>query len=154
MEKNFKIFVIVAIVALGLGIAASTFYILSVVNKEPTQTSSEEKNNLELTTFDVADAITTNVYEENGYQHVAKIQISFGVDGTNKKSIQAFKEKYEASTAQIRDEIIQIMREQTYAMMSKADAQAKLGDEITLRINKALDTDLICKVYFKEFFVQ
>ena len=76
------------------------------------------------------------------------------MDQSSKKEYEAFTTLYSENIALIRNEIIQVIREQTYSMMSKADAQTKLGSEIVNRLNKLLDTELIKEVYFKDFFVQ
>ena len=158
MENKFKIFVIVGFVSLGLTIAGSTFFILTQINKEPKeviQVVDTEINSTELAKIELEEAITSNVYEEEGsMQHIAKVHVSLGVDQSSKKEYEAFTTLYGENIAVIRNEIIQIIREQTYGMMSKADAQIKLGSEIVNRLNKLLDTQLIKEVYFKDFFVQ
>lgn len=156
MENKFKIFVIVGFVVLGLGIAGSTFYVLTQLNKTPKEVVAvqEEFKKTELAKVELAEAITSNVYGEDSMQHIARISVSLGVDQSDKKGYEAFSALYSENVALIRNEIIQVVREQTYSMMSKADAQVKLGSEIVNRLNKLLDTTLIKEVYFKDFFVQ
>jgi flagellar basal body-associated protein FliL len=155
LDKKFKIFVIAAIVFLGIAIAVSTFFILNIVGKDKETAVSEkkEKSKISLTTVDLGDAITTNIFDEEDEQHIARVVISFAVNEKD-KSYKAFQEAFASKNVVIRDEIIHIIREQTYEMMSKADAQTKLGDEIVMRINKLLDTQVIQDVYFGDFFVQ
>ena len=147
---------ITAIVLLGVCIAGSTFLVLQVVNKNQSGVASSNNVNSDksnLVALDLGDAITANVYEENGIQHIARIEVSFGLN-QDSKAYKKFTENFPSQVAIIRNEIIQTLREQTYDMMSKTDAQTKLGDEIIVRVNKLLDTNIIEAVYFKEFFVQ
>ena len=160
MDKKFKIFVIVAIVFLGIAIVGSAFIVLKMVGNNNNDSNSnkqvvaeKEKKEPKLVPIDLGDAITTNIFDEAGAQHIAKIVISFGVDESSKE-YKKFNEEFKSKNVIIRDEIIHILREQTYEMMAKADAQTKLGDEITVRINKLLKTEIIGKVYFGDFFVQ
>ncbi len=153
MDKKFKIFVIIAIVLLGVAIAVSTFLLLNVVNKGEDVAVNAKEKKIKLITIDLGDAITSNVYDEAGEQHIARVSISFGVNQSSKQ-YKKFRKNFDSSKIIIRNEIIQGIREQTYEMMSKTDAQTKLGDEIAERINKLLDTQVIQEVYFGDFFVQ
>lgn len=157
MENKFKVFVIVGFLVLGLGIAGSTFFILTQINKEPQQITSVQENTIkktDLAKVELEEAITSNVYGEDNMQHIAKIHVSLGVDQSDKKGYEAFSTLFSENIALVRNEIIQVVREQTYSMMANADAQIKLGSEIVNRLNKLLGTELIKEVYFKEFFVQ
>nr|WP_302595203.1 flagellar basal body-associated FliL family protein [uncultured Cellulosilyticum sp.] len=157
MENKFKLFVIIGFVVLGLAVAGSTFFILTQLKKTPaqvTETTKVEIKKTDLAKIELEEAITSNVYEEGSVQHIARIHVSLGVDQSSKKEYEAFTTLYSENIALIRNEIIQVIREQTYSMMSKADAQTKLGSEIVNRLNKLLDTELIKEVYFKDFFVQ
>ncbi|WP_069997461.1 flagellar basal body-associated FliL family protein [Cellulosilyticum sp. I15G10I2] len=155
MDKKFKIFVIIAIVLLGIALAVSTFLVLNIINTEkaPTADNKETKSKTKIITIDLGEAITSNVYDEAGEQHIARVSISFGVNEASKQ-YKKFKKDYDASKVIIRNEIIQSIREQTYEMMSRTDAQTKLGDEIAERINKLLNTEVVVEVYFGDFFVQ
>lgn len=155
MDKKFKLFVIIAIVFLGIAIAAGMFFILDAVGKNKVVAESNKKstNIMSLSTVDLGDAIATNVFDEQGEQHIARIVVSFGIDEED-SAYEPFKEAFESKKVIIRDQIIHIVREQTYEMMTKTDAQTKLGDEIVVRINELLDTQVIQKVYFGDFFVQ
>jgi len=155
LDKKFKLFVIIAIVFLGIAIAAGMFFILDAVGKNKVVAESNKKstNIMSLSTVDLGDAIATNVFDEQGEQHIARIVVSFGIDEED-SAYEPFKEAFESKKVIIRDQIIHIVREQTYEMMTKTDAQTKLGDEIVVRINELLDTQVIQKVYFGDFFVQ
>lgn len=156
MESKFKIFVIVAIVVLALAIAASTFFVLRAVNDNQIDTISSSANHEpELKDIALGDAILTNITSEgNNVQHFAKVQISIGVDASDEKAYTELSTKIEEKSASIRNELITAIGEQTYSMLSAANAKTKLADDIIIRLNTLLDTDLIYEVYYADFFVQ
>ncbi|MDF2802696.1 MAG: flagellar basal body-associated FliL family protein [Anaerocolumna sp.] len=153
LDNKFKIFVIIAIVFLGIAIAGSTFLIMGMVGKDEATSAGSNNGKSKMVTVDLGDAITSNVYDETGEQHIARVVISFSVNAASKQYKQ-FNKDFEGKKVIIRDEIIHIIREQTYEMMTRADAQTKLGDEVTERINRLLETQIIQDVYFGDFFVQ
>lgn len=155
MESKFKLFVIIAIVVLGISIAASTFFVLKQMNESSNgQTAATEKE-LKLTEVSMGDAIMTNIaMGEDAVQHFAKIKISLGVDASDKKSYEAFTNAVTNQAASMRNELIAVIGEQTYTMLKANDGKAKLADEIVARLNKLLSTDIIYDVYYEEYFVQ
>ena len=155
MESKFKLFVIIAIVVLGISIAASTFFVLKQMNESSNgQTAATEKE-LKLTEVSMGDAIMTNIaMGEDAVQHFAKIKISLGVDTSDKKAYEAFTNAVTNQAASMRNELIAVIGEQTYTMLKANDGKAKLADEIVARLNKLLSTDIIYDVYYEEYFVQ
>lgn len=155
MDNKFKIFVIVAILLLAAGIVGSTFVILNMVGGNATsEATATGEANYKLVEVAIEDAITTNVPEEDGMQHIAKIEISLGVDTSNKKAYSIFEEEMASKPAGVRNEIIAAVGEQTYSMMSSRDGREKLADEIITRLNSFLNTDIIHEVYYKDYYVQ
>ena len=152
MDKKFKMFVIIAIVFLGIAIAGSTFLVMKMVSNDG-GTADAKTDKMKIITVDLGDAITSNVYDESGEQHIARVALSFAIYSASKE-YKTFSRDFETKKVIVRDEIIHIIREQTYEMMSRTDAQTKLGDEVVQRINKALGTEIIQDVYFGDFFVQ
>ena len=76
MEKKLIIFVVVGFLVLGVAIAGSTFFILSKINNTPVVEKSKESDTIsiaDLAKHELEEAITSNVYEENGMQHIAKV---------------------------------------------------------------------------------
>ena len=155
MESKFKLFVIIAIVVLGISIAASTFFVLKQMNESSNgQTAATEKE-LKLTEVSMGDAIMTNIaMGEDAVQHFAKIKISLGVDASDKKAYEAFTNAVTNQAASMRNELIAVIGEQTYTMLKANDGKAKLADEIVARLNKLMSTDIIYDVYYEEYFVQ
>jgi flagellar basal body-associated protein FliL len=157
VDKKFKMFVIIAIVFLGIAIAGSTFLVMKMVSNDggtaDVKTADAKTDKMKIITVDLGDAITSNVYDESGEQHIARVALSFAIDSASKE-YKTFSQDFETKKVIVRDEIIHIIREQTYEMMSRTDAQTKLGDEVVQRINKVLGTEIIQDVYFGDFFVQ
>lgn len=155
MESKFKIFVIVAIAALGIAIVGSTFFVLKVLNNNTQTVVTQEKSANNLSEVEVGEAIVTNIASEGNVQHFAKIQIKIGVDSSNSKSYEALTSEFEERSASIRNELINAIGEQTYTMLSDTKAgKEKLADEIITRLNKLLDTEMIQAVYYEEYFIQ
>lgn len=155
MDKKFKIFVIVALVILSVAIAGSAFIVLRMMDKNKTADVGATPVATELAVVTIEENILVNISDANGNPHVMKIVVAFGVDAKeSSKEYKAFAEQVESKMIVVRDEIIQVMREQTYEMMDKMDAKDKLGDEIKERVNKLLGTEIIHEVYYGEFFVQ
>lgn len=159
MENKFKIFVLVALLVLGIAIAASTFFVLKTINSSNTDNNqsieNQEKTSTYLKEVQVGDAIVTNIASEGNVQHFAKIQIKLGVDGSDSKSYKVLTSKFTERSASIRNELISAIGEQTYTMLSDTKAgKEKLADEIIVRLNHLLETELIQAVYYEEYFIQ
>lgn len=156
MESKFKIFVIVAIVVLGIAIAGSTFFVLKALNSSNTHNvATQEKSATNLKEVEVGEAIVTNIASEGSVQHFAKIQVKIGVNATDTKAYEALVSKFEEKSASIRNELISTIGEQTYTMLSDTKSgKEKLADEIITRLNKLLDTEIIQAVYYEEYFIQ
>lgn len=147
---------IIAIVVLGASLAASTFYILKQMNQSPQEEiTATTQTTVVLTEVSMGDAIMTNIaMEEDKIQHYAKIKISLGVDASNKKSYETFTNAVTNQAASMRNELIEVIGEQTFTMLRANDGKVKLADEIVARLNQLLGTDIIYDVYYEEYFVQ
>lgn len=157
MEGKFKLFVIIALVVLALAIGGSTFFVWKMISNN-TMVSANQKDHEEeqvLKPIDLGDSILTNIAVESGnVQHFAKVQVSIGVSASDEKAFTALSEKIKANSASVRSELISTVGEQTYTMLNATNGKEKLADEIVSRLNTLLDTDMICKVYFQEYFIQ
>lgn len=158
MDGKFKVFVIVAIVVLALAIAASTFFVMTMMgkNSQGVEQTTIENQMPVLAEVALGDAIITNIASDDGdMQHYAKVQISIGIDATDTKVSDELKKVIEGKAASIRSEVISALGEQTYTMLSNtATGKEKLADEIITRLNKLLETDLVKAVYYQEYFIQ
>jgi len=156
LESKFKVFVIVAIVVLGLAMGASTFLVLRVLNNTQAEVATTSNGGpIELKSVALGDAILTNITNDNGnVQHFAKVKVSVGVDGSNEEMFTALSAEIDEKATSIRSELISTIGEQTYSMLSAGNGKEKLADEIIARLNTLLDTELIYEVYYEEYFIQ
>ncbi len=158
MDKSFKIFVIIAILVLTVGIGAVTFLLLTQKNGETTGTDSvveEQIKPVNIVEVSMGDPIMTNIaLGEDKIQHFAKMQISLGINQDNEKKYKELELLLASKSASIRNELIDTIGSQTYNMLTSTDGKTKLADEIVIRLNKLLDTDLVCEVYYGDYFVQ
>ena len=157
MEGKFKLFVIVALVVLALAIGGSTFFVWKMIsnNTVASANQAEEAQQQVLKPIDLGESILTNIATESGnIQHFAKVQVSIGVNAADEKAFTALSEQITANAASVRSELISTIGEQTYTMLNATNGKEKLADEIISRLNTLLDTDMICKVYFQEYFIQ
>lgn len=156
MEGKFKLFVIIALVVLALAIGGSTFFVWRMISNNTVASANQtEEAQQVLKPIDLGDAILTNISTESGnVQHFAKVQVSIGVKASDEKAFTALSEQITANAASVRSELISTIGEQTYTMLNATNGKEKLADEIISRLNTLLDTDMICKVYFQEYFIQ
>ena len=159
MENKFKIFVLVALLVLGIAVAGSTLFVLKTINSSNIDKNESVEDQKKVSTYlkevEVGEAIVTNIASEGNIQHFAKIQIKLGVDGSDSKSYEALTGIFTERSASIRNELISAIGEQTYTMLSDTKAgKEKLADEIIVRLNRLLETELIQAVYYEEYFVQ
>lgn len=156
MENKFKIFVIVAITVLASAVTISTFFVLGALNGNNTESVvQQEEKTVELTEVSIGDSIMTNIASEGKGQHFAKIQVKIGVDASDTKAYETFIKTLETKAASIRNELISSIGEQTYTMLSDTNTgKEKLADEIIVRLNKLLKTEMIQAVYYEEYFIQ
>ncbi|MGL6174622.1 MAG: flagellar basal body-associated FliL family protein [Cellulosilyticaceae bacterium] len=152
MDKKFKIFVIVAMIALAALAGTGTVVALSIVNGESSQ-AQESYENKNLVTMALKEPITANLVGDERKKSIARVSIGLGVDA-KQKGYKEFNSNFDSSQLVIRDEIINILRKQTYEQMTKSDAQDELAKEIKKQINQLMETEVIKEVYFGEFFVQ
>lgn len=156
MEGKFKLFVVIAIIILGISVAGVAFFVVKQMNEKPVATTeATTEGTLNLVEVSMGDAIMTNIaISEDDIQHFAKIKISLGISDSNKKAYEAFNEALTSKAASIKNELIDVIGEQTYSMLKSTDGKIKLADEIIIRLNKLLNTDIINEVYYEEYFVQ
>ena len=157
VDKNFKIFVIATLFVLLIAIGGCTFVIFNLVSKNNIEKEVDKVDKVdkekELTAVSLGDAITVNVSDELGQIHIMRVAISFGVDEKSKE-FKKFSSDVTDKEVIIRDGIIDVLRAQTFEMMNKADSKAKLSDEIKIKVNQILDTEIVEKVYCSDFFIQ
>lgn len=155
LDKKFKIFVIVALVALAGLAATATFIAFRVMatSNEVASGSTKSVNREDLVVMSLSDAITSNIQSDKNNYHMIRVQVAFEVDGKSKE-YKTFSEGFSSQEAIIRDAIIRVLRQQTYEMVMREDAQDKVGEQIKTALQELLGTKIIEGVVFADFFVQ
>jgi flagellar basal body-associated protein FliL len=159
LDKKYKVIVSISAVGMVVIIAVMAYLMLTVLNLKKSDDEQSKavnistKKNNSIDIIELGDAITVNIQDEQGTQHIVRVVIAFGINKKD-KNYKSFAESFEAKNVVVRDEIIQVVREQTFEMMTRSDAQQKLKDEITQRVNKLFGTQIVTAVYFGDFFVQ
>lgn len=157
MDKKFKVFVIAGFLVLFVAMVAGGFFIIkSMSNKEaPTQVEGTQKHPKDLQIFQLSGDVTTNLISEKdeSSKHVIKVTVGFSVDKKS-KDLKGVTNDFVEKEILIRDEIIQVLRDQSYEDMASSEAQKILSDLILSRVSELLFTQSIEDVYFGDFFVQ
>lgn len=158
MEKSFQskilgalgILTVLVVISLGLNI-----YTLATKGNqnEITEESSKIEEVLDLEIFSLTDDLTTNIKSDGSVNHIVNTAISFGIDKKD-KNLTSFLETIKSKEIIVRNEVLKLLREQTFKELSEETAQEQLGEEIQRRVNNLLQTEMIKEVYFSKFFVQ
>lgn len=158
MEKNFQSKVTMALGGLTLLVAISlglNIYTLTnqLNSKQDTENQTTIESVIETEIYSLTDDITTNIKSDGNTKRLVNTAISFGID-KNDKNLATFKETLKDKEIVVRNEVIKLLREQTFIELSEETAQEQLGEEIQRRVNNLLQTEMIKEVYFSKFFVQ
>lgn len=155
MENKFNIVILSGLVGIGALSAFNTFTVLKLSNtQQVTENVSEETGGIPNTEFlAMSESITANIAKTGPANHVVRIGVTFEIDKDH-KDYKTFATDMAAKEIVIKDNIIKLLRSQTYEDLSAVDAQQKLGEEIKRIVNEKLHTEIITNVLFSEFFVQ
>lgn len=151
MDKKFKVFVSIALVLLTLIIVAGSITIFFLMkNSQKTGQESNKIKNEALQIVYLNEPINSNLkIAEDGIPHITRIAVGFEINSES-KDFKQFTKDFTEKQIVIRDKIISILRGETYSTISKDSLAKKIQEEI----NILLETEIITKVYFSDFFVQ
>jgi flagellar basal body-associated protein FliL len=159
VDKIFKIIVsVVLVILLALG-GVTSFLLFNMMNNKDNESNAAEETTVvtipakELEVVAIDDAITANIVDEKGKAHILRVSLSLELH-TKDKTYAEVSSTLSNNVVIVRDEIINILRSQTYEMMMKNDAPEKLREEIQVRLNNKLNVTAIKTVFFGDFFVQ
>lgn len=155
MSKGFKTTVIICILALFAGLFGTMYYLvtqLNDTNEAPIPSLSTSLKNT--SQIDIGDAFLVDIVSETGVKHYIKMDLALGIDNTNKKAFDEVSALLSDSTSLIRDTVIRVTRTQKYEPLAKTDGMDVLEKELLTQLATVLDTDLLVRIYFKEYFVQ
>lgn len=151
MDKKFKVFVSIALIVLTLIIVAggiTLFFLMTNNQKASSGTDKVSSGSLEIINLD--EPINSNLkIDQDNIPHIIRISIGFEIDSKH-KDYKTFTKEFTDKQIMIRDTIISVLRSETYNTINKETLGAKIKEEI----NTLLETEIITKIYFSDFFVQ
>ena len=157
MDKKFKSFVIIALIILTIIASAAVFLVLTtrpVAQVDGSAEVSAKVSQKDLVVLPMESALNANLkIGEDGAPHITRLAIGIQVDAKH-KDYKDFAATLENNQIVIRDGIIRIVRNKTYAEMMAETAQDDVATQITTVINDLLSTDIVQDIYFEDFFVQ
>jgi flagellar basal body-associated protein FliL len=120
-----------------------------------TQNAAPESNEaLKLNEIDkvpLSSEITTNLMPGNdGAEHYVKVQLTIGVNNTDKKESPEIVESLTANESITRDIVLSILHNHTYEELRAPEGQELLKDNIKIRLREEYDTHLIYQVYISD----
>jgi len=95
--------------------------------------------------------ISTNLLKGNdGAERYVKINLSIGVNNTDKKESPKMLNTLESNEMVIRDIVLGIMRNQTYEDITLPDGQDLLKENIKTQLQEEFKSNLIVQVYISD----
>lgn len=158
--------IIVLLVLMFAVFTGGFIYTISLINKTAANTEANNKDKIveytleDITIYSLTDSIKANLLKTqvDSKEHMALITINIGL---NKGTTKAEKKEYESiallipsNEVIIRDAIISILKNKTYAEMEKPNSKEVLKEEILTTLQELFSTNVIVDVYFGEYFYQ
>lgn len=161
-NKIAMILIIVLLVILLVLFAVGFAFLYKAMNKA--NDGSESNVQVEQTVpiediqnFAIGEPIITNLLEgPNKKEHIVKLSVSLGVNGSKSTAKEAEKLMTTLDTQRlvIKDAIIGVCRSKTYEELKSTDAQKIFKDEILLKLQEIFATNLIVDVYIDDILFQ
>lgn len=164
MEKGkLMMIIIIALLVLLLGtIGAVSFIVFSRLgqmnagSETPNEASASAEvvetplKAADIKTVPLTSPITTNLLKgQDGNEHLIRVDISLGVNNTDKKlsptTIQMFIDKEPI----VRDICNTIIRNTTYEEILSSDGEEALKETIRTKLSEEFDTNLLVAIYFQ-----
>ena len=152
MEKH-KLLMIIIIVLLVLLLGAVAFISFYFINNFTNQTDKvyEAGGKLrvdQIEKVNLSSPISTNIFSHtNNTEHYVKINLSIGVNNTDKKESPKILESLTKNEMVTRDIVLSILRSQTLEELKLFEGQEQLKDSIKTRLQEEYNTNLIVQVY-------
>jgi flagellar basal body-associated protein FliL len=154
--------VIIALLVVLIGAVGTALFFgyrylkpLSAGEQNLTQNSGAESDvALKLEEIDkvpLSSEITTNLMTgDDGVEHYVKVQLTIGVNNTDKKKSPGIVESLAANESVTRDIVLSVLHNHTYEDLRTPSGQELLKDNIKARLREEYDTYLICQVYISD----
>jgi flagellar FliL protein len=158
MEKNrlMMLIIIVLLVILIGSVGAVSFYALKVLGHGPQQEAPAPEENTKLSVEDIekvqlSSPISTNLQVgSDGLDHYVKINLSVGVNNTDKKESPKMIETLTLNEMVTRDIILNILRSKTLDELFQPEGQEILKNSIKEALQMEYESNLIVQVYISD----
>jgi flagellar basal body-associated protein FliL len=149
--------VIIALLVILLGAVGFVAYYAvtmsnATANSDPVKVIESGRLTVEqIETVSLTSPISTNLRKSDGVaaQYI-KIDLSIGVNNTDKKESPRIVDSLAKNEMVTRDIVLSILRSQTYNELSVPEGQELLKDNIKRRLQEEYDTNLIVQVYISD----
>ena len=149
--------VIIALLVVLLGaIGFVSFFVLRTMggNTQSAQGTEAPVTKLTLDQIEkvsLSSPISTNLLSGNdGVEHYVKINLSVGVNNTDKKESPKMVSSLQSNEMVIRDIVLGILRNQTYEDLTVPEGQDLLKDNIKTQLQDEFNSNLIVQVYISD----
>lgn len=162
LEKNkvMMIAIIILLVVLLVTIGVGFFITFRNLNKDPEAVNEQTTevaaiNQEDIKLFTVVEPIYTNLLTgADNEEHLVKLSISLGIDGTEKKESEKFMTLLTEQEVIVKDVIIGVVKNKTFEDLKKTDAREILKDELLTSLQKQFGSNLIIDIYIYDFLIQ
>ena len=157
-DKNKPLMIIIiALLVILLGtVAFALFYFLNLTDQFTNETGKTFESGVRLTVDQIepvtlSSPISTNLLStDDGVKRYVKINLSIGVNNTDKKESPKILESLRNNEMITRDIVLSILGGQTFEELSLIEGQELLKDNIKTRLQEEYNTNLIVQVYISD----
>ena len=148
--------VIIALLVLVLGaIGFVSFFLMKTMGKNtPNVTAAAPAAKLTVDQIEkvpLSSPLSTNLLSGNdGVEHYVKIDLSIGVNNTDKKESPKMITSLQNNEMVVRDIVLSILRGQTYNDLTQPDGQDLLKENIKSQLQDEFNSNLIVQVYISD----
>ncbi len=154
------IIIIVLVVVLIASAAGFAYFFLTSKNKEEENKIGEaapmvKLKESEISDLNWADPIRTNLLTSaDGSEHVISLNISVGVNNTDKKGSPEIVSLLTQKEPIARSVALNVVRKKTYQELKRPDGQEILESDIATSLQEEFDSNLIVRVKISDMILQ
>jgi len=155
-SKPLMITIIALLVILLGAISFASFYFVRTMEKNAsgasnTLTQATHLSVDQIEKVSLSSPISTNLLNgKDGVEHYVKINLSVGVNNTDKKESPRMLSSLKSNEMVVRDIVLAILRNQTYEELTNPDGQDLLKDNIKTQLQDEFKSNLIVQVYISD----
>jgi flagellar basal body-associated protein FliL len=160
-KNNVLLIVIVVLLVLLLAaVGGVSYYAFTVIQNQQQDQGSAPSNSADaaikltvdqISKVPLSSEITTNLMKSSdGTDHLVRINLSIGVNNTDKKQSDTLITSLTNNEMVTRDIVLGILRGETYEDLSVPEGQELLKDDIKTQLQDEYNTNLIVQVYISD----